>query len=117
VTVFTGSGIQLVGNEAATLSFNAQGTVNPSTTYNPNTALSSLGAIRVSYSNGGSVDLTDTIKSGQMAAYVELRDTTLVQAQNQLDQFAGSISSALSDKTTAGTATPPAPAAQTGFQS
>jgi flagellar hook-associated protein 1 len=115
VTVFTGSGIQLVGNEAATLSFNAQGTVNPSTTYNSNTGLSSLGAIRVSYTNGGSVDITNAIKSGQMAGYVELRDTTLVQAQNQLDQFAGSISSALSDKTTAGTATPPAPAAQTGF--
>ena len=104
VTISTGSGVQLVGNEAATLSFNAQGTVTPSTTYNSNTALSSLGSIRVSYSNGGSIDLTDTIKSGQMAAYVELRDTTLVQAQNQLDQFAGSISSALSDKTTAGTA-------------
>jgi flagellar hook-associated protein 1 FlgK len=115
VTVFTGSGVQLVGNEAATLSFNAQGTVNPSTTYNPNAALSTLGSIRVSYSNGGSIDLTDSIKSGQMAGYVELRDTTLVQAQNQLDQFAGSISSALSDKTIAGTATPPLPAAPTGF--
>jgi flagellar hook-associated protein 1 FlgK len=115
VTVFTGSGVQLVGNEAATLSFNAQGTVNPSTTYNPNTALSSLGSIRVSYSNGGSIDLTNTIKSGQMAAYVDLRDTALVQAQNQLDQFAGSISSALSDKTTAGTVVTPAPAPQAGF--
>jgi flagellar hook-associated protein 1 len=105
VTVFTGSGIQLVGNEAATLSFNAQGTVNPSTTFNPNASLSSLGSIRVSYSNGGSVDLTDTLKSGRMAAYVELRDTSLVKAQSQLDQFAASISSALSDKTTTGTLT------------
>jgi flagellar hook-associated protein 1 len=105
VTISTGSGVQLVGNEAAILSFNAQGTVTPSTTYNSNAALSSLGSIRVSYSNGGSIDLTDTIKSGQMAAYVELRDTALVQAQSQLDQFAGSISSALSDKTTAGTLT------------
>lgn len=113
VTIFTGSGVQLVGNEAATLSFNAQGTVNPSTTYNPNTTLSSLGSIRVSYSNGGSIDLTNTIKSGRMAAYVDLRDTTLVKAQSQLDQFAGSISSALSDKTTAGTAT--VSGAQAGF--
>jgi flagellar hook-associated protein 1 FlgK len=108
VTVFTGSGAQLVGNEAATLTFNAQGTVTPNTTYNSNTAVSALGSIRLSYSNGGSIDLTGSIKSGQIAAYVELRDKTLVQAQSQLDQFAGSLSSALSDTTTAGTAVPPA---------
>jgi flagellar hook-associated protein 1 FlgK len=113
VTVSTGSGVQLVGNEAATLSFNAQGTVTPNTTWNSNTAQSALGSIKVSYSNGGSIDLTNTIESGKMAAYVGLRDTTLVQAQNQLDQFAGSISSALSDKTIAGTAVTSAP--QAGF--
>ena len=113
VTVSTGSGVQLVGNEAATLSFNAQGTVTPNTSWNSNTAQSALGSIKVSYSNGGSIDLTNTIESGKMAAYVGLRDTTLVQAQNQLDQFAGSISSALSDKTIAGTAVTSVP--QAGF--
>lgn len=113
VTVFTGSGVQLVGNEAAILSFNAQGTVTPNTIYNPNATLSALGSIKVSYSNGGSIDLTDTIKSGQIAAYVEMRDKALVQAQIQLDQFASSIASALSDKTTAGTAT--TSGAQAGF--
>jgi flagellar hook-associated protein 1 FlgK len=113
VTVFTGSGVQLVGNEAAVLSFNAQGTVTPNTIYNPNATLSALGSIKVSYSNGGSIDLTDTIKSGQIAAYVEMRDKALVQAQIQLDQFASSIASALSDKTTAGTAT--TSGAQAGF--
>lgn len=104
VTVFTGSGVQLVGMEAATLSFNAQGTVSPTTVWNPNTALSDLGSIRVGYANGSSSDLTSSLKSGKLAAYVELRDKTLVQAQTQLDQFAASLSSALSDKTTAGTA-------------
>jgi flagellar hook-associated protein 1 FlgK len=110
VTVFTGSGVQLVGGEAATLTFNAQGTVTPTTVYDPASTLSALGSIRVSYSNGGSIDLTKSLKSGKMAAFVELRDVTMVQAQNQLDQFAGSISSALSDKTTAGTPTGVAPA-------
>lgn len=104
VTVFTGSGVQLVGMEAATLSFNAQGTVSPTTVWNPNTAISDLGSIRVGYANGSSSDLTSSLKSGKLAAYVELRDKTLVQAQTQLDQFAASLSSALSDKTTAGTA-------------
>jgi flagellar hook-associated protein 1 FlgK len=102
--------VQLVGGEAATLTFNAQGTVTPNTVYDPASTLSALGSIKVSYSNGGSIDLTKSLKSGKMAAYVELRDVTMVQAQNQLDQFAASISSALSDKTTAGTATGVAPA-------
>jgi flagellar hook-associated protein 1 FlgK len=107
VTVFTGSGVQLVGNEAATLSFNAQGTVTPNTTWSADPTKSSLGSVKIDFPSGGSIDLTATgaIKSGTIAAYTELRDKTLVQAQNQLDQFAASMSSALSDKTTAGTAT------------
>jgi flagellar hook-associated protein 1 FlgK len=107
VTVFTSSGVQLVGNEAAKLSFNAQGTVTPNTLWNSDPSKSNLGSVVVSYTNGGgSIDLTATggIKSGKIAAYTELRDKSLVEAQNQLDQFAASLSSALSDKTTAGTA-------------
>ena len=106
VTVFTSSGVQLVGNEAARLSFNAQGTVSPNTQWNSDPSKSNLGSVVVSFVNGGSIDLTATggIKSGKIAAYTELRDKSLVEAQNQLDQFAASLSSALSDKTTAGTA-------------
>ncbi len=115
VTVFTGSGVQLVGNEAATLSFNAQGTVTPSTTWNADPSKSALGSVKVSYSNGGSIDLTSSIKSGEIAAYIEVRDKTMVEAQNQLDQFAATLSSSLSDQTTAGTTITPAPAPQAGI--
>jgi flagellar hook-associated protein 1 FlgK len=108
VTIFTGSGVQLVGNEAATLAFNAQGTVSAGTTWSADPSKSSLGSVVIEFPNGGSIDLTATgaIKSGTIAAYTELRDKTLVEAQNQLDQFAASISSALSDKTTAGSVFP-----------
>ncbi|MDB5504884.1 MAG: Flagellar hook-associated protein, partial [Tardiphaga sp.] len=63
----------------------------------------------MSFANGGSIDLTASgaIKSGKIAAYTELRDNTLVEAQNQLDQFAASMSSALSDTTTPSTVTSP----------
>jgi flagellar hook-associated protein 1 FlgK len=104
VSVFTGSGMQLAGMEAARLSFNAQGTVTPNTTWSSNPATSQLGSIKVTYADGSTIDLTNSLKSGKMAAYVELRDKTLVQAQTQLDQFAASMASALSDQTTAGTA-------------
>jgi flagellar hook-associated protein 1 len=111
VTVFTGSGVQLVGNEAATLRFNAQGTVSAATTWNADPSKSSLGSVMVDLPNGGSLNLTADggIKSGTIAAYTELRDKTLVEAQNHLDQFAASVSSALSDKTTVSPA-PVAPA-------
>jgi flagellar hook-associated protein 1 FlgK len=114
VTVFTGSGVQLVGQEAATLSFNAQGTVTPNTEWSADPSKSKLGSVVVSFANGGSIDLTATgaIKSGTIAAYTELRDTTLVEAQDQLDQFAAQISSALSDKTTAATITTPVAGSQ-----
>jgi flagellar hook-associated protein 1 len=114
ITVFTGSGVQLVGQEAATLSFNAQGTVTPNTTWDPTASKSALGSVVVSFANGGSIDLTASgaIKSGKIAAYTELRDKTLVEAQDQLDQFAASLSSALSDKTTAATVTSPTAGAQ-----
>ena len=114
VTVFTGSGVQLVGQEAATLSFNAQGTVTPNTEWSADPSKSKLGSVIVSFANGGSIDLTASgaIKSGKIAAYTELRDKTLVEAQDQLDQFAAQISSALSDKTTAATSTTPVAGSQ-----
>ncbi|MDB5617106.1 flagellar hook-associated protein FlgK [Tardiphaga sp.] len=114
VTVFTGSGVQLVGQEAATLSFNAQGTVTPNTEWDADPSKSKLGSVVVSFANGGSIDLTASgaIKSGKIAAYTELRDKTLVEAQDQLDQFAAQISSALSDKTTPATITQPSAGSQ-----
>ena len=116
VSVFTGSGVQLVGNEAATLRFDAQGTVSAGTTWSSDPSKSALGSVMVDLPNGGSINLTATgaIKSGTIAAYTELRDKTLVEAQNQLDQFAASISSALSDKTTVSPA-PVAPATAYGL--
>ncbi|WP_315831479.1 flagellar hook-associated protein FlgK [Bradyrhizobium prioriisuperbiae] len=104
--VFTNSGVQLVGAEASTLSFNPQGTVTPNTQWDADPTKSNLGTLTLNFPNGGSLNLnqTNSIRSGTIAGYLELRDKTLVQAQTQLDQFAAGMSSLLSDKTTAGTA-------------
>jgi flagellar hook-associated protein 1 FlgK len=117
VTVFTNSGVQLVGTEAAQLSFNPQGTVTPNTLYNADPTKSNVGTIAINFPHGGSYDLvsTNSIRSGKIAAYLELRDNTLVKAQAQIDQFAASMSSALSDKTTAGTAAPASALPQAGY--
>jgi len=118
VTVFTNSGVQLVGTEAAQLSFNPQGTITPNTLYNPtDPTKSNVGTITINFPHGGSYDLvsTNSIRSGKIAAYLELRDNTLVKAQAQVDQFAAAMSSALSDKTTDGTATPASALPQAGY--
>ncbi|QWG25161.1 flagellar hook-associated protein FlgK [Bradyrhizobium sediminis] len=106
IQIFTNSGVQLVGAQASTLSFNPQGTVTPNTQWDADPTKSTLGTLTLNFPNGGSLNLiqTNSIRSGTIAGYLELRDNTLVQAQTQLDQFAANMSSLLSDKTTAGTA-------------
>ena len=106
VTVFTNSGVQLVGTEAAQLSFNEQGTVTPNTLYSNDPTKSNVGTITINFPHGGTLDLlsTNSIRSGKIAAYLELRDNTLVKAQTQIDQLAASLSSGPSDKTTDGVA-------------
>jgi flagellar hook-associated protein 1 FlgK len=116
-TVYTTNGVELVGVQASTLSFNSQGTLNANSQYNSNPANSSVGTLTVKLANGSVIDMiaTHSISSGQIAADVTLRDKSLVQAQAQLDQLAASMSSAMSDKTTAGAAAPAALAPKAGF--
>lgn len=116
VNVFTTSGVQLVGAEASQFTFNPQGTVTANTAWSSDPTKSNLGSITVNFPHGGSMDLfaANAFRSGKIAALVELRDTTLVQAQTQLDEFAAALSSALSDRTVAGTAVSP-PGGQVGF--
>lgn len=107
VNVFTNSGVQLVGTSAATLQFDSHGTVTPASRWDADPALSSLGTLTLETPNGGSVDLiaTRSFRSGKIAAYLEMRDSILVEAQNQLDGLASAMAQALSDDTVAGTAT------------
>jgi flagellar hook-associated protein 1 FlgK len=112
-TIYTTNGVELVGAQASTLSFNSQGTLNATSQWNSNPAKSSAGTLTVKLANGATIDMiaTNSIASGQIAADLTLRDKTLVQAQAQVDQLAATMASALSDKTTAGTVAVAGPAA------
>jgi flagellar hook-associated protein 1 FlgK len=116
-TIYTTSGVELVGVQASTMSFNSQGTLNANSQWSSNPAQSTTGTISIRLANGAVIDMIGNkgISSGQIAADVMLRDKTLVQAQTQVDQLAASMASALSDKTTAGTAAPAALAPKAGF--
>jgi flagellar hook-associated protein 1 FlgK len=111
-TVYTSNGVELVGTQASKLTFNSQGTLSANSAWNSDPSKSSVGTITATLANGATVDMiaTNSISSGQIAADLTLRDTTLVQAQSQLDQMAASMASALSDTTTAGTAVAGPPA-------
>jgi flagellar hook-associated protein 1 FlgK len=111
--VFTGTGIQLVGNSMASqIKFTSQGALSPTSLYNADPTKNGVGALTITLPNGASFDMVanNTISSGQIAADLKLRDQTLVQAQAQVDQLAATLSSSLSDQTTPGTAVAGPPA-------
>src|ERR1700694_3671544 len=116
-TIYTTNGVELVGAQASTLTFNSLGTLNANSQWNSNPAKSSAGSLSVKLANGAVIDMiaTNSIRSGQIGADLTLRDKTLVQAQAQIDQLAASMASAVSDNTTGGAVAPAALAPKAGF--
>jgi flagellar hook-associated protein 1 FlgK len=112
LSVFTSNGTQLVGTQAGQLSFTPLGTITASQLWNSDPSKSALSSITLTTPGGNTVDLltNGAFKSGEIAAYAEMRDQTLVQAQGQLDEMAAQMSKALSDTTTAGSAVTGPPA-------
>ena len=104
--VFTTSGVQLVGTQPSQLVFKAQGTVTPSTKWDADPTQSTLGTLSLVTAGGSAVDLiaNRSIRSGSIAAYIEMRDHVLVEAQEQLDAIAQAMARALSDETISGSA-------------
>jgi len=115
ISIFTNSGVQLVGTGASQISFDAQGTMTAAAQWSADPSQRGVGTLSLVTPNGNSVDLiqSNAIRSGQIAAYVQMRDQDLVQAQSQIDAIASGMASALSDKTTAGSAV--SPGLQKGF--
>jgi flagellar hook-associated protein 1 FlgK len=105
-SVFTNSGVQLVGaGQASQMTFSSPGALNANALYNSDPAKSGVGSLTIQLPNGASYDMVanNAISSGQIAADLKLRDQTLVQAQSQVDQLAATLSSSLSDQSTPGT--------------
>jgi flagellar hook-associated protein 1 FlgK len=106
VSITTSSGIQLVGLKASMFSFEPNGSITPDAQWSADPARNGVGNLILSTPSGSSIDMlrTRSIRSGEIAALLQLRDQDLVEAQNQLDAIAAAMASALSDRTTAGTA-------------
>ena len=105
LSVFTTTGQALVTDHATVLDFDARGTLTANTVWSADDGERAVGTIRVT--DGSQViDLigSGAFRSGSIAALVELRDVTLVQAQAQLDDIAAGLAEAMSNHTVAGTA-------------
>jgi flagellar hook-associated protein 1 FlgK len=115
-SLFTSTGQQLVsGTQASQLSFNNVGTLSATSLWSANPSQDGAGTITLTSPSGSQSDLiaSGAIQSGEIGAYLQMRDTILPQAQNQLDELANQMSQALSNQTTAGT--PVVSGSQTGF--
>jgi flagellar hook-associated protein 1 FlgK len=117
VSVYTNNGIQLVGATAMLMSFDARGTLTPAAVWSSDPSLRGVGTITLTAPGGGnSIDLiaAGVFASGEIGAYLQMRDQILPQAQMQLDEFAARMAQAVSDLTTAGTAV--TSGSQSGFE-
>jgi flagellar hook-associated protein 1 len=116
VSIFTGTGQQLVaGVQASQLSFNNAGTLSATMQWSADPSQDTVGTITLTSPGGTTTDLvaSNAIQSGQIGAYLQMRDTILPQAQTQLDEIANQMSQALSNQTTSGTAA--GSGSQTGY--
>ena len=107
ISVYTGTGQQLVsGVNASTLSFGDVGTLTATTLWSADPSQDQAGTITLTTPSGTQTDLVaqNAIQSGEIGAYLQMRDTVLPQAQNQLDELANQMSQAVSNQTTNGTA-------------
>ena len=107
ISLFTSTGQQLVsGQQAAQLGFNGSGEISATSQWSATPSQDGVGTITLTSPGGNTTDLVadNAIQSGQIGAYLKMRDTILPQAQSQLDEMANQMSQALSNQTTAGTA-------------
>ena len=106
VSVLTGSGVTLVDRgSASTLTFDGRGTLGANSAYSTDPSQRTVGTITATTPAGAAVDLgaPGALRSGSLAAQLELRDKTLPQAQRQLDDLAAGLASALTDTSVTGT--------------
>jgi flagellar hook-associated protein 1 len=107
IGVYTGTGLQLVNaGQVSQLTFGNAGTLSATSLWSADPSEDGAGTITLTAPGGSTTDLISdgAFQSGQIGAYLQMRDTILPQAQAQLDDFANQMSQAISNQTVNGTA-------------
>ena len=100
IVIQTTDGVPLLDKDPYLLSHPAIAQSSPTINYNS-------GGISGIYVNG--VDITRQIKGGEIKGLIDIRDTTLVSIQSQLDELAGTLKNTINQLHNQGTAYPQTP--------
>lgn len=105
VALATKSGTSLLDQNPSVFSFQSPGSISPGSQYSADDTKNGVGTLILTTPSGLKIDMVkdSSIRSGELAGLIHLRDNTLVDTQNQLDLVAASVSKALSTVTTPGT--------------
>lgn len=105
VALMTKSGVGILDVKRSVFAFDSAGALAATSQFNIDDAKSGVGKLTLTTPSGLAIDLVkqNVLQSGTLAAYVELRDKTLVQAQDQLDEIAAALAQSMSTVTTEGT--------------
>lgn len=105
VALMTRAGVGILDGRASQLTFESAGALNANAQFSADDTKTGVGKLTMMTPAGLKIDLVkqNVLSSGELAGLIELRDKTLVQAQDQLDEIASSLSLAMSSNTTAGT--------------
>lgn len=106
ISIATASGLTLFDRTPATLAFDARANVTPEDAWSADPDQRSVGTLTLTAPNGQSIDLfaSGAVRSGSIAAYRDLRDNVLVEAQSQLDEIAHGLALAMSTREVSATA-------------
>ena len=102
VALMTQSGVGILDVEASQFGFQSGGGLNSTSLFDPDPANSGVGQLTLRTPSGLQVDLAsqNLLSSGRIAGLLELRDNTLVNMQNQLDEIAAGLAQAMNTVTT-----------------
>jgi flagellar hook-associated protein 1 FlgK len=105
VALATRSGVTLLDQKASVLSFDAVSSIQPSSQYSPDPDKNGVGTLTITTPAGYVVDVVNqnVLQSGEIKGLLDLRDKTLVQAQDHLDNIASSLAQATSTNVVQGT--------------
>jgi flagellar hook-associated protein 1 FlgK len=105
VSLMTRSGVGILDVKASVFSCESAGALSASSRFSPNDAVSGVGKLTIMTPAGLEIDLVkqNVLSSGELAGLIELRDQSLVEAQDQLDEIASSLAKAMSTNVTTGT--------------
>jgi flagellar hook-associated protein 1 FlgK len=107
VRLATRSGTSVIDVKPSILSFEQAGSLTPTSEFNIDDTQSGVGKLIIETPNGTRIDLVKdgAIRSGTLGALIELRDTTLQDAQKQLDDIAAALAQVFSTVQTPGSPT------------